>query len=214
MDKVFLVRQIFLVDDFGSIRIDEEAIFSDEKAATDYMHTLVDLEADEIAIARFRNTISAVKLNDAESWSSTEEQVFSITGKKLEHRYPGTGFDFDTSVSSQAAHIEAGEIVMIDPKVKNPESFSVLGTTAVVASCEADECLIYLIGDNGFVRHEHVKKRLLKKDDTEKDEESILFRISQYFQGVSNSLGKDPDRILNGELFVGGSDSVACILDR
>ena len=214
MDKVYLVRQIFLVDDFGSIRIDEEAIFSDEKAATDYMHSLVDLDADEVALARFRNSISIVKLNDVESWSSTDERIYSIKGKQLEHLYPGEYFDSNTLSQEYFENFEAGEVVRVEPKLENPKSFSVLGTTAVVASCEGDECLVYLVGDSGFVRHEHVKRALLVRVDAELNEENILFHISQYFQGASSSLGKDPDGILNGKYYVGDTFSTACILDK
>lgn len=207
LKKVYLVRQVYLVDDFGSIRIDEEAVFSKDDKAFEYLQSLFDFDAADKSIIRFRNILSTLKLDDTQNWENTDERVFSLDGQELEHITPQNNTPIIPPIENEDTY-NIGDIVRVKSKLETPKSFSVEGTLAVIAAEESEGYIIYFVGENGFVRHEHANSLILGRKLYLTDENNILLRMAYFFKGDTSAIGSDAEGVLNGKFYVGGHPSL------
>jgi hypothetical protein len=217
--NIYLVRQILLADDYGSIRIDEEAAFPSFEEANSFLQSLVDPDADEGDLLSFRNEIIELPLGEVESWKHMRRWTFSIDGRLMQ-KYPDPELELsDFERFTCENKYEIGDIVFIKPKLHDSNSPSVSGDFAVIYSVpvakqhwvedgrEPSEWdgayIVCYITDTGILNHKHVPESALMAIPRELPEELKFLEIySNHLQNKELLPKEVIESVLENRVFV------------
>lgn len=170
MNKIFIVREYLLTDDYGGIRIDEEALFSSYDEAIKFLNSLKEesIDINDNSYALFRIEIVEYELGKVGTY--LQKWVYNLKGELID-----TLPKLDVSNSGYTGKFNIGDIVYITPKIYNNQSPSIKGTFGVVVEAPCvqnknspkiknglkNDYTIYFISENGFFNHLHAKESVL-----------------------------------------------------
>lgn len=205
---VFVAREYMLTDDFGGIRIDEEAVFPSFELAKDFLKSLEDENAADNDLILFRTEI-------------VEYQIGSIDGNKRKWTYKINGEIIEelaqsSDISEADQHkctnkYKVGDIVYILPKVTIKYSPSVKGTHGVIVqvpsmqSKQNDELkyIINYITENGIIGHFHVLEEAITTPEGALPNKLIFLDFySKYLKKRSKLNNNLVSEVINEEVFV------------
>ena len=172
--NIYIAREYLLTNDYGSIRIDEEEIFSSFEDAKGFLKTLEDTEVEDDYFLLFRREI--VKHTVGQDESFIEKWTYNIKGQLIDTLTKL----YDTPESSQykcSGKYGIGDIVYIVPRIQNKLSPSIKGTYGVIVEVPRvpenhrvvdenreelqKEYTIYFITDKGLLGHLHASENAL-----------------------------------------------------
>lgn len=206
MKKLYLVRQILLSDDSGSVIIDEETLFDTKDEALDFINDLSEENVSELDMKIFRNTMTEIPVNLRDNWESKVEKIYSLDGRLLD-TFSSSGTPFNINLSFNHKY-NVGDVVKVKCKLENSSSFSVKGTYAVISEIsnnnnnDDEDYIIYYISSLGFMTHAHVREQILDNLSKLPDEYNFLNVLSKYFIDDNVEDKVNINRALQGEMYV------------
>jgi|GEM_PF-6723650 len=205
---VFIAREYMLADDFGGVRIDEEAVFSSFEAAQEFLKTLHDEKATDKDFILFRTEIIEHKIGNTDSYE--RKWTYSIKGELIEEVTKSEDVSEEDKIKYTYKY-KIGDIVYILPKVKSKFSPSINGTYGVIVEVPAEqsgkenelEYTIYYITENGFLNHLHaVEKSILLLEGALPSELKFLHLFSNYLRKEGKLDDMLVSEAINEEVFV------------
>ncbi len=211
--KIYIAREYLLVDDYGGLRIDEEAIFLSFNEAKNFLKTLEDKDAEGDYLLLFRTEILEYSIGNTEIYS--QKWTYSIKGELLDSISPGH-YTQETDSFINTGKYSIGDIVYIVPEIQNKLSPSIKGTYGVIVEVplvqdptveneeeSRKEYTIYYITENGLLDHLHAVESALRVPKAEVPNEfKFLELYAKYFKKEK----KCPDaliaQLLNEDVFI------------
>ncbi len=188
--KVYIVREYLIVDDFGGVRIDEEAVFSSIQEAHCFLKSLVNETPTNEDLILFRIEILEYIFGDIESY--IRKWTYTISGDLLDE-FDSLKGSRETGSCTFTGKYRVGDIVFVAPRVMNRLSPSTNGTYGVVIDipsaevcksipgCKQDESnndyIIYYITEYGYLDHFHMAESVLSELDSDLPNELEFLRI-------------------------------------
>ena len=171
--KIYIAREYLLTDDYGGMRIDEEAAFFSFKEAEKYLETLWDKEADGDDLLLFRTEIVEFITSKVESY--LRKWIYNLKGELVDISPPPNEIQLEDDYK-HIGKFRVGDIVYIVPKIKKKLSPSIKGAYGVIVEVpspeagqfksgknkERKEYTIYYITETGLFDHLHVVESALK----------------------------------------------------
>lgn len=158
---VYIAREYLLTDNFGGIRIDEEAIFATFEQARAFLRTLEDENATRNDLILFRTEIVEFQLDTSESYS--KKWTYDLRGVEIEGAsLYDVGISESTIQNNQRSY-QVGDIVCILPNIESKFSPSIKGDYGVICEVPGEqnnsEYIVYYITENGYLDHFHVPEK-------------------------------------------------------
>lgn len=204
----FIAREYMLIDDFGGIRIDEEAIFPTFELAKKFLGSLEDKDATDKDCILYRTEI--VKYKQGNTDSCEQKYTYSIKGELIEKSDKLK--DNSEAIQDECIYkYKIGDIVFVLPKIKNKYSPSTNGTYGVIVEVptghsekENDfEYTIYYITENGFLNHCHaIEQTITTPEVTLPNELRFLYLYSEYLRKEGALTDTLISEIINKDIFV------------
>ena len=161
LSTVYVAREYLLIDNFGGIRIDEEAIFSSFEQARDFLKTLEDKNATRNDLILFRTEIVQFQLDSDESCN--KKWIYDLRGVELEGANPLDGDTSEPVMQNNQRSYQLGDIVYILPNIESKFSPSIKGDYGVICEVPVEqnnfEYIVYYISENGYLDHFHVPEK-------------------------------------------------------
>lgn len=209
--EIFIVREIAICDDYGSIRIDEEELFDSIEGANDYLQSLREVEPSENDMLLLRLELSSFILGDEGQLKENSRSLYSIKGDRL-HSHNSTRID-ETEVQYKGT-FKIGEIVRIKPKIIENSSPFIKGGYGVITSVPIKKAdwveqegelsdwnyryLVHYITENGIVDHKHIcEQAMIGTEGGVPDELVFLNYYSMYLKGENKVEGEVMNMIIN-----------------
>ncbi|MCP3933037.1 MAG: hypothetical protein GY705_28535 [Bacteroidetes bacterium] len=206
--SIFVAREYMLADDFGGVRIDEEAVFSSFEVARKFLKTLQDEEATDKDLILFRTEIIEYQIGSTDSYE--RKWTYNIKGELVEEVTQSEDVLVEDEIICTCKY-KTGDIVYILPKVKSKYSPSTKGTYGVIVEVPAGqsgkekelEYTIYYITENGFLNHLHAIEKAIMLPEV-----ALPFKL-RFLHLFSNYLRKEGkldsmliSEVINEEVFV------------
>ncbi len=217
--SIFIAREYLLIDDYGSVRIDEEAVFISYEEAKSFLKSLEESDADTTSLLQYRTEIVEIPVSGKKMYDYIKRWVFSINGKLLE-AYPETD-DSKTNLMrfSYNKKFETGDIVFIKPNLHNSLSPFINGEFAIVIDTPTDKeswkakgydlkewepmYNLHHITDNGIINHRHIYEECIEKPEDKLPIELIFLKIySEHLKKKKEISQKTINDILNNLVYV------------
>ena len=202
MDKLYIAREYLLVDDYGAVRIDEEAVFSSLKDARVFLQTVEDPEVEGARLKVYRTEIVEYIVGNTETYA--RKWVYNLKGELIEQDPPKEAYvkqrDFDHQVK-----FRVGDIVYLLPKITNIQSPSVNGVFGVVVELPSVDTtyVIYYINEYGLLDHKHSpESAMVIPNEPLPGELSFLTILSKHMRNLIEIPGETFRQIVNGDIFV------------
>lgn len=165
MQSVFIAREYILTDDFGGVRIDEEAVFSSFELAENFIKSLVCTDFSNIELSLYRMEIVEYKLGNRDRYE--KKWSYILNGELIEEFTNLSKFDA-MELHENKLKYEIGDIVKVLPRIQNHLSPSIKGTYGVIVELPAKksypqslEYVVYYIAEDGLLDHFHVVEECL-----------------------------------------------------
>ncbi|MGB5684301.1 MAG: hypothetical protein WBM35_00705 [Candidatus Electrothrix sp.] len=204
----FIAREYTLIDDFGGIRIDEEAIFPTFKLAKKFLGSLEDKDATDKDCILYRTEIVEYKLDNTDTYE--RKYTYSIKGELIEEL--GKLNDNSEPIQHECIYkYKIGDIVFVLPKIKNKYSPSTNGAYGVIVEVPTEhsekendfEYTIYYITENGFLDHCHaIEQTITTPDVTLPNKLRFLYLYSKYLRKEGTLTDTLISEIINKDIFV------------
>lgn len=213
-ENIYIVREYMLTDDFGGIRIDEEAVFLTIEEANNFLTTLFDKDAEGKDFLLLRIEIIECSLRKTDAYS--QRWVYNVRGELLD-TLPPKNNDPDTAGLKSNDDFEIGDIIYIIPKVENGLSPSTKGTYGVIVETPSVheqaktvggedkniQYTVYIITDSGLLDHVHTFRATLCKPNVKiPTEYRILELISKHLKNEKLLSESIIIKLLNEDIFV------------
>ncbi len=170
--KIYIAREYILVDDYGGVRIDEEAVFFSFDEARKFLQSIEDKEAEGNDLLLFRIEILEYAIGQNDSY--LQKWTYSIKGELIDTFTP-SHYTPETDCFNCMGRYRVGDIVYIVPRIENKLSPSIKGTYGVVVETPIiretikvkkeekprKEYTIYFITENGLLDHLHTVESTL-----------------------------------------------------
>lgn len=207
-NTIFIAREYLLADDFGGVRIDEEAVFLSLEVARKFLKNLHDEEASERDLILFRTEIVEYRIGNTDSYE--RKWIYNIKGELIEEVGQPDDFSKEDEIECSCKY-KTGDIVYILPKVKSKYSPSTKGSHGVIVEVPAKqsgkenerEYTIYYIAENGFLNHFHaIEKSILPIEVALPSELRFLHLLSNYLRKEGKLDDMLVSEVINEEVFV------------
>jgi hypothetical protein len=188
--KIYIAREYVLTDDYGGVRIDQEAVFTSFEEANNYIEILGDKEAEGEYLLLFRIEIVEYEIGQTES--CLRQWTYNIKGELIDI-YDGLNYTPDHDYFICKGLYIVGDIVYIVPSIQNKLSPSKKGTYGVVVEVPLDqgggptldedgeevrkEYVIYYIADEGLLDHFHVVESALRSPEAGVPNEFLFLEL-------------------------------------
>ena len=213
LTTVFVAREYMLTDDFGGIRVDEEAVFSSFEQARSFLSKIEDKRSAGTDFLLFRTEIVEYQIDSIEpherSWT------YNLRGELIEHIESSTkstlsNYNYGANKGECTCNHQVGDIVYILPKIENKLSPSTKGTYGVIVEIASEqskerelEYVIYYIAENGLLDHFHaVESAIVARKEPLSYELRFLDLYSNYLKKQHEMDMKVISEIINDEVFI------------
>lgn len=207
---VFVAREYMLTDDFGGIRVDEEAVFSSFELARNFLNKIEDKGAAGTDFLLFRTEIVEYQIDGIESYERS--WTYNLRGELIESSKKSTlpNYNYGPNKNKCTCNHKIGDIVYIVPKIENTLSPSTKGTYGVIVEISSEqskerelEYVIYYIAENGLLDHFHaVESSIVAQKEILPHELRFLDLYSKHLKKVHELDENLISEVINEEVFV------------